>query len=190
MKRILVGALAGIGALVILLVVVVLGVGGLAWTRTGTVPAKTILEVNFTHGFQEQTPDDPVTGLLLAKPPTVRDVVEALHRAATDDRVVALIAQVGSAPVGLAQLQEIRDAVLAFRDKWQARGGLCCHVRGIQCGQWGLLSRHGLRHHLPAALRGCRSDWPDRRDAIRARHARPSSISCRVWIIVTNTKAL
>ena len=116
MKRILVGALAGIGALVILLVVVVLGVGGLAWTRTGTVPAKTILEVNFTHGFQEQTPDDPVTGWLLAKPPTVRDVVEALHRAATDDRVVALIAQVGSAPVGLAQLQEIRDAVLAFRD--------------------------------------------------------------------------
>ena len=66
MKRILVGALAGIGALVILLVVIVLAVGGLAWTRTGTVPARTILEVNFTHGFQEQTPDDPVTGLLLA----------------------------------------------------------------------------------------------------------------------------
>ena len=55
MKRILVGALAGIGALVILLVVIVLAVGGLAWTRTGTVPARTILEVNFTHGFQEQT---------------------------------------------------------------------------------------------------------------------------------------
>ena len=117
MKRILVGVLACIGALVILLVVIVLGVGGLAWTRTGPVPAQTILEVSFTHGFQEQTRDDPVTGLLLAQPPTVRDVVEALHRAATDDRVVALIAQVGSAPMGLAQLQEIRDAVLAFRDR-------------------------------------------------------------------------
>jgi protease-4 len=114
MTRILVGFLAGVGTLVILLIVVVL-VGGLVLTRNGTVPTKTILEVNFTHGFQEQTSDDPVTGLLLAKPPTVRDVVEALHRAATDDRVVALIARIGSAPMGLAQCQEIRDAVLAFR---------------------------------------------------------------------------
>ena len=117
MKRILVGGLAFIGALVVLLVVIVLGLGGLAWTHKGTVPAQTILEVDLTRGLQEQALDDPVTGLLLARPPTVRDVVEALHRAATDDRVVALIARVGTAHMGLAQLQEIRDAIFAFRDK-------------------------------------------------------------------------
>jgi protease IV len=117
MKRILVGGLACIGALVVLLIIIMLGLGGLAWTHKGTVPVRTILEVDLTRGLQEQAPEDPVTGFLLAKHPTVRDVVEALHRAATDDRVMALIARVGSAPMGLAQLQEVRDAVLAFREK-------------------------------------------------------------------------
>src|SRR5207247_11356461 len=70
-----------------------------------------------TGGLQEQAADDPVTSFLLAKHLTVRDVVEALHRAATDDRVVALVARVGTAHMGLAQLQEIRDAILAFREK-------------------------------------------------------------------------
>src|SRR5262245_3710547 len=117
MKRILVGGLACIGALVVLLIIIVLGLGGLAWTHKGTVPARTILEVDLTRGLQEQAPEDPVTGFLLAKHPTVRDVVEALQRAATDDRVVALIARVGTASMGLAQLQEVRDAVLTFREK-------------------------------------------------------------------------
>jgi protease-4 len=117
MKRILVGGLAFIGALVVLLIIIVLGLGGLAWTHTGTVPAQTILEVDLTRGLQEQALEDPVTSFLLARHPTVRDVVEALQRAATDDRVVALIARIGSARIGLAQLQEVRDAVLAFREK-------------------------------------------------------------------------
>ena len=117
MKRILVGGLACIGALVVLLIVIALGLGGLAWTHKGTVSAQTILEVDLTRGLQEQASDDPVTSFLLARHLTVRDVVEALHRAATDDRVVALIARVGSAQMGLAQLQEVRDAVLAFREK-------------------------------------------------------------------------
>src|SRR5215475_9059900 len=117
MRRILVGGLACIGGLVVLLVVFGLVLGGLLWTHKGTVPAKTILEVDLTRGLDEQAPDNPLTGLALAKSPSVRDVVEALQRAATDDRVVALIARVGSAPLGLAQIQEVRDAILAFRDK-------------------------------------------------------------------------
>jgi protease IV len=117
MKRILVGGLACIGALVVLLIIIALGLGGLAWTRKGPVPAQTILEVDLTRGLQEQAPDDPMTSFLLAKHLTVRDVVEALQRAATDDRVVALIARLGAAHMGLAQLQEVRDAVLAFREK-------------------------------------------------------------------------
>ena len=54
MKRILVGGLACIGALVVLLIVIALGLGGLAWVRKGPVPAQTILEVDLTRGLQEQ----------------------------------------------------------------------------------------------------------------------------------------
>jgi protease-4 len=47
----------------------------------------------------------------------VRDVVEALERAAHDHRVKALVARVGEADISLAQIQEVRDALLAFRRK-------------------------------------------------------------------------
>src|SRR5262245_36792748 len=117
MRRILVGIFAFIGGMVVLIVVIALGLGGLAWSRKGVVPAQTILELDLTRRLHEQVSNDPVSGLLLAKAPTVRDVVEALSRAATDNRVVALIAHIGSSGLGLAQIQEIRDAVLAFRDK-------------------------------------------------------------------------
>src|ERR671934_755817 len=106
MRRILVGGLAFIGGMVVLIVVIVLGLGALAWSRKGVVPAKTILEVDLTRGLHEQPPNDPVSGLLLARAATVRDVVEALHRAATDSRVVALIARIGASGLGLAQIQE------------------------------------------------------------------------------------
>ena len=45
----------------------------------------------------------------------MRDVVEGLERAAEDERVVGVVAKVGSAPMGLARLQELRDAVAVFR---------------------------------------------------------------------------
>ena len=46
---------------------------------------------------------------------SLRDVVDAIDRGASDDRVVGMIAQVGAAPMPMAQIQEIRDAVLRFR---------------------------------------------------------------------------
>jgi len=117
MKHILVGGLAIIGGLAILVVVVGLGVGVVYWISKGRVPAKTILEADFERGLIEYVPDDPVAQVMLAKTPIVRDRVEALKRASEDDRVVALVARVGVAEMGLAQIQEVRDAILAFRSK-------------------------------------------------------------------------
>lgn len=117
MKRILVGGLAIIGGLAILVVVVGLSVGVVYWISKGRVPAKTILEADFERGLIEYVPDDPVAQVMLAKTPIVRHRVEALKRASEDDRVVALVARVGVAEMGLAQIQEVRDAILAFRSK-------------------------------------------------------------------------
>jgi protease-4 len=41
--------------------------------------------------------------------------VDALHRAADDDRVTGLVARIAAAPMGLATVQELREAVTAFR---------------------------------------------------------------------------
>jgi protease-4 len=112
MKKFFVRVLAMIGGLVVVVVVVA---GITAWAGKGRVPAKTILEVDFEKGLVEYVPDDPVAKIMMGKKPTVRDVAEALERASTDRRVVGLVARVGEAKLPLAQIQEVRDAVMAFR---------------------------------------------------------------------------
>ena len=114
MKRIAVRALAWIGG------VTVLGVGGLIilvlLMRGGEdVPERTVLTVDFERQTAESVPEDPFARLAGSRALVVRDVVEALERASGDDRVVGLLARVGATRMGLAQIQEIRDAVLAFR---------------------------------------------------------------------------
>jgi protease IV len=115
MSKILVRILAVIGGLVLIGLVVGVGVWGIFSIGRGSVPRRTILEVNLERGMIENVPDDPVASVMLKDTPVVRDVVEALEKAADDDRVVGLVARVGAVPMGMAQIQELRNAVIAFR---------------------------------------------------------------------------
>ncbi len=81
----------------------------------GSVAARTIIEVDFETAVLEYVPPDPVAQLTLKDTPTVRDLVEALLKAAADDRVAGMIARVGQGGMGIAQLQEVREAIIAFR---------------------------------------------------------------------------
>src|SRR5580704_3377769 len=104
--------LAILGALVLLgtvfAVVAIIG-------SKGNVPSKTILEANFEQTLLEDVPQTPAARLMLNEKQTLRDVIDAIDRGAVDDRVVGLIAKIGAVPMGMAQVQEIRDAVLRFR---------------------------------------------------------------------------
>ncbi|CAN5818692.1 S49 family peptidase [soil metagenome] len=105
--------LIGLGAMTLLffvLIFVALLVG-----RGERLPGRVVLELDLERGLVEYVPDDPISAALSRDQLSVRDVVEALHRASTDDRVVALVARVGAGDIGLAQVEEIRDAVMAFR---------------------------------------------------------------------------
>jgi len=116
MKKFFVRLLAIIGALTLVsIIVVVLGLAGILPTRK-PVPSRVILEVDFGKPLVEYVPQEPVALTLLREVMTIRDVVEALKRASEDERVVGLVAKVGAAPMGLAVIQEIRDAVTAFTD--------------------------------------------------------------------------
>jgi protease-4 len=81
----------------------------------GSVPGKTILEANLEQEMVEDIPDTPVAQTMLSDRVTVRDVVDALDRGASDDRVTGLVARIGAAPMGMAQVQELREAVMRFR---------------------------------------------------------------------------
>ncbi|MDE2832541.1 MAG: signal peptide peptidase SppA [Gemmatimonadota bacterium] len=78
------------------------------------VPDQVILEINLEQGVAEYVPEDPFAKLISDDVRSLRDVVGALDAAALDDRVVGLLARGGGAPMGFAQAQEIRDAVLDF----------------------------------------------------------------------------
>jgi protease-4 len=112
LKKFVVRTLTVLGALVLVELIVVAG-----WflvTRK-SVPSKVILEADFEKHLVEYVPDDPVARIVSGKAPTTLGVVEALERASGDKRVVGLVARVGEAGLSLAQIQEIRDAVMAFR---------------------------------------------------------------------------
>lgn len=104
---------AVIGALVVLSALVG---GALAVVGKKSLPAgKLILEVNLEQGVIEYAPDNPLADLVMGKKPRLSQVIESLERASTDDRVVGLVGHVGQASMGIAQIQELRDAVQAFR---------------------------------------------------------------------------
>jgi protease IV len=112
MSKLIVRFLAILGALWLIGMAIVL----FAVIRTkGTVPSKTVLEANFDKTFLEELPDTPTARLMSTDRQSLRDVVDALDRGASDDRVVGMIARIGAAPMPMAQIQEIRDAVLRFR---------------------------------------------------------------------------
>ena len=112
MLKVIVRFLAILGALwLVAMVVMIVAVIG----SKGTVPEKTILEADFEQALPEDIPDNPTAKFLMNERPTVRDVVDALDRGAEDDRVVGMVARIGAAPLGIAKVQEIREAVQRFR---------------------------------------------------------------------------
>ena len=85
------------------------------WFGAGHVPKRLILEADFEQGMIEYVPEDSYARFLLSKRLRVRDVVEALQKASGDGRVKGLVARVGQSKMTLAQVQEVRDAVISFR---------------------------------------------------------------------------
>ena len=112
MSKLIVRFLAILGALWLigLVIVLIFMIGS-----KGKVPSKTILEANLEQPLAEDIPETPTAKLMLTDRHTVRDVVDAIDRGASDDRVVGMVANIGAAPMGLAQVQEIREAVERFR---------------------------------------------------------------------------
>ena len=95
----------------------------LAWQLTEQVSrlrqrqtAPLILELDLTDGLPEAPVTDPLSAVLARRKVRLPDVIEGLRRARQDDRVRALVVKVGGGQIGLARMQEIREAVASFRE--------------------------------------------------------------------------
>jgi protease-4 len=135
MKTIRALALPLMGIIVTLLVVMILGAAagaatgwavlgllsalGAAWLvyrlSRSYVPPRTVLEIDFDRGIVEQAPSSALAQLHAAKAYPVRDLLDAFEQAATDRRVVGLVARIGARGLGVARAQEIVDALAEFR---------------------------------------------------------------------------
>src|SRR5258707_15534950 len=117
MRRLLIGFFAIVGFFAVLLI------GGVALLVAGLKPKITpladhiILNVNLTQGLAEGSRGDRLLRLLVGAEPTLRDVLDAIETAASDPRVRVLLARVGDDELGLGTIQELRDAIAAFRAK-------------------------------------------------------------------------
>jgi len=73
-----------------------------------------LLELDLSRGLLESAPTDPVAALRRRGLPTLRGLVERLHRAAADPHVVGLVGHVGHETLTPAQADELAAAVEAF----------------------------------------------------------------------------
>jgi protease-4 len=94
----------------------------LGWPLAGQVSrlrqrqtAPLILELDLTDGIPEGPATDPLSAAMSIRKVRLPDVIAGLRRARGDDRVRALVAKVGGSRIGLARMQEIREAVADFR---------------------------------------------------------------------------
>jgi len=78
------------------------------------VAGRTVLEIDLARGIVEQTPADPVGRAMARRAYVLRDLVDALDRAAGDRRVVGLLARIDAGEMGVARAQELSSAVARF----------------------------------------------------------------------------
>jgi protease-4 len=117
MRRFVVGFFTVVGILVVLLVVV----GLVAWRtlvpREPAIASSTILNLDLSHSLPEAAPGDALTRLLFEETVSLRDVLDALQRAGDDSRIKGVFARLGTDEMGSATVQELREAIAAFRAK-------------------------------------------------------------------------
>src|SRR6516162_799215 len=117
MRRFIVGFFAFIGFATVLLVAgILLVVGGLKPSVT-PLPGNILLTVDLTRDLPESASAEPLLRLVVGSKPTLRDFLDAIETAGNDPRVKVLLARVGDDELGLAKVQEVRDAITAFRGK-------------------------------------------------------------------------
>jgi protease-4 len=111
--RIVILVLAAFGGAILLF-------GGLGlWAafhaRPASLPKQMVLALDLNEAMAEGDADGPLGKFGLHRGYALRDVIEALDRAARDPQVTAVVARLDQPHLGMAQIQELRDAILAFR---------------------------------------------------------------------------
>jgi len=114
--RILRGLCLGLGVIVVALILTA-GIAAWYFKPGGTdIAAGSMLHLEFDRAITEAPGAGPLAQLLAGRQLTLQDVVVALERAKTDDRIDGVVADLSRTSLPFAQLQELRNAILSFRE--------------------------------------------------------------------------
>ena len=117
MRRLIVRIFATIGFIFTFLVVAIFAL--LVWVKPPSVPVPdtTVLTLSLDHALADAPAGDGLSGYLSEPQPSLRDVLDTLERGGGDPKVKGLFVRLGGDEIGTAQVQELRDAIAAFRAK-------------------------------------------------------------------------
>ena len=113
---------AALLALILFTVIVVflagVVIGGLVSSKKPVIEGKSVLVIDLSHNFHEQTEENPLSGLSSDEQydiPGVYDIVRLLHYAKTDTAVKGIYLKCNENANGFATSEEIREAILEFK---------------------------------------------------------------------------
>lgn len=116
--KIFVFILASVGALSLLsvgLIALIISLIDIEEHSGPTVPEKAVLYIDLNAPFPEDSPPSPLFGL--SKPQvSLQSAVTAIEKAAADPRITAVLARTDGTAHGMAQIQELRQALKKLRD--------------------------------------------------------------------------
>ncbi len=116
MSRFLIGVVVGIIVAVLGLVIIGLVIGRIFATRQPAIASNSALVLSLSGEIPEAAPVDIQIPFFQQRGvPTVRDLWTALHQAAKDNRIKAVVIQAQGLQVGSAKLQELHEQLLDFK---------------------------------------------------------------------------
>ncbi len=91
-------------------------VTAMAGKSTPSLPDDIVLYFNIEDGISETQVKPTILDPFPFMQPTLRNIIDTLEKAETDDRVRGLIVKLNGASVGVAHTQELRAAIKKFRE--------------------------------------------------------------------------
>jgi len=117
-RRFIIGFFAVMGAIFVLLIVIGAGIGFWFGREPSVhVADNTVLTLDLTGALPDQPSPQGLSQLLFPSGMSLADTLGALTKAGDDPRVKGLVARIGEGGMGFAEIQELRDAIAAFRAK-------------------------------------------------------------------------
>jgi protease-4 len=117
-RRLIVGFFAVAGVIFVVLILAGIGLGlWLGREPRASVADNTVLTLDLTGALPDQPSPQGLSEILFPSGMSLAETLGALSKASNDPRVKGLVARIGEGGMGFAEIQELRDAIAAFRAK-------------------------------------------------------------------------